>query len=133
MSERDAVAPPPRRESLFPSTSIGRAHGTHLQVQRASSRDSLSAHPLLSPSSPSSSTTTVALPSTTTKPLAPAPVPNYVPYTPRQRTTPISVTAHPSVSASIGDPSATATSKLQLMNLKAAAQGIGLDTGSVGW
>jgi hypothetical protein len=37
------------------------------------------------------------------------------------------------VSASIGDPSATATSKLQLMNVKAAAQGIGLDTGSVGW
>lgn len=26
-----------------------------------------------------------------------------------------------------------ATSKLQLMNLKAAAQGLGLDTGSFGW
>lgn len=40
---------------------------------------------------------------------------------------------HPSISAPQQQSTSDATSKLQLMNLKAAAQRIGLDSGSVGW
>jgi hypothetical protein len=55
-----------------------------------------------------------------------------VPYTPRQRVAPTSATtatAHPPSPQQQGD----ATSKLQLMHLKAAAQNIGLDSGTLGW
>lgn len=63
--------------------------------------------------------------------------PRYVPYTPRQRvaaTVPTTgtsgTTVHPpSFQPHQGD----ATSKLQIMNLKAAAQNVGLDTGTLGW
>jgi hypothetical protein len=44
------------------------------------------------------------------------------------------MTTHPSVVAAAShQQSGGATSKLQLMNLKAAAQNVGLDTGCVGW
>jgi hypothetical protein len=44
------------------------------------------------------------------------------------------MTTHPSVVAAASQQhQGGATSKLQLMNLKAAAQNVGLDTGSVGW
>ncbi|KAF4569894.1 hypothetical protein EYR36_009696 [Pleurotus pulmonarius] len=107
------------RESLFPATSIAR-------LPRTPSHESLTAHPLLAPSSPQDpgATPTISSP--------------YVPYTPRQRVSPSSTatnaTVHQSVTASPphqfqGD----ATSRLQLMNLKAATQNIGLDSTSIGW
>jgi hypothetical protein len=56
-----------------------------------------------------------------------------VPYTPRQRVTATAattMTVHPpSPQQHQGD----ATSKLQLMHLKAAAQGLGVDSGTLGW
>jgi len=111
-----------KRDHLFPPTSIGRNQGSRLQ--RVDSHDSMTTHPLLTsvrPSSPSPDQTMSG-------------APRYVPYTPRQRVTPTAMTtgttAHPpSPQQHQGD----ATSKLHLMNLKAAAQIVGLDTGSVGW
>jgi hypothetical protein len=118
--------PPTGRDSQFPSTSIGRAQGS--SMLNAASHENISAHPLLSPNNPSS-------PTLSTTNLTSGQLPKYVPYTPRQRPTPTSATTT-SISASQqvhGEATSTATSKLQLMNLKAAAQGIGLDTGTVGW
>src|SRR5215471_20180452 len=114
-------SPATRRDSQFPSTSIGRVQGS--AIVHAISQDNLnSSHPLLTSNSPSSPTSSTAnLPS--------ASLPRYVPYTPRQRPTSTSATTT-LISASQqvhGDGSTpTATSKLQLMNLKAAAQGIGI-------
>ncbi|KZT25192.1 hypothetical protein NEOLEDRAFT_1162873 [Neolentinus lepideus HHB14362 ss-1] len=123
------------RDPLFPSASIGRGQGLH--IQRIPSHESLTAHPLLSPNSPkhhspSPSSSSLELPaggqlSNT--------APRYVPYTPRQRVAPTSATTgatmHP---VPPQQPSqGGATTKLQLMNLKAAAQNIGLDGVSVGW
>ncbi|KAG6841197.1 hypothetical protein C0991_000994 [Blastosporella zonata] len=110
------------RDRLFPATSIGRTGGSRLQ--RVPSNDALAAHPLLSPNH--SSGDSGSSPTT--------PGPRYVPYTPRQRVSPTSATT----GTTIHPPSPqhqqeNATSKLQLVNLKAAAQNIGLDTGSVGW
>ncbi|KAJ7768683.1 hypothetical protein DFH07DRAFT_902521 [Mycena maculata] len=117
------------RDHLFPAVSIGRSQG------QTTSSESLTAHPLLSPS-----------PTTPNPPEhggqrshSPSNAPRYVPYTPRQRGTPTAatttgMTTHPSVVASASHQhQGGATSKLQLMNLKAAAQNVGLDTGSVGW
>lgn len=113
------------RREAFPAVSIGRAQGA--SIARTGSRDNLATHPLLSPG-----------PST----LSPSPTPEtqssstpkYVPYTPRQRLPTTSTTAQPPVSVSPQhQPTGGATSKLQLMNLKAAAQGIGLDTACIGW
>jgi hypothetical protein len=111
-----------KREHLFPPTSVGRSHGSRLQ--RIDSHDSLAAHPLLTsnrPSSPSPDQTVNG-------------PPRYVPYTPRQRVQSTTVTTGaivhpPSPQQHQGD----ATNKLHLVNLKGAAQNIGLDTGSVGW
>ncbi|KAK0205608.1 hypothetical protein DFS33DRAFT_1502657 [Desarmillaria ectypa] len=104
-----------QRDHLFPATSIGRTQGRLLS--RTPSNESLTAHPLLSPAADSPQ--------------------RYVPYTPRQRlpTTTATTTANvlPSASSSSTQHQGDATSKLQLMNLKAAAQNIGLDTGTVGW
>ncbi len=104
-----------QRDHLFPATSIGRTQG-HL-LSRTPSNESLTAHPLLSPTGDSPQ--------------------RYVPYTPRQRlpTTTATTTTNvlPSASTSNTQHQGDATSKLQLMNLKAAAQNIGLDTGTVGW
>ncbi|KAJ8516880.1 hypothetical protein ONZ45_g5866 [Pleurotus djamor] len=109
------------RDALFPATSIGR-------VPRTPSHESLTTHPLLAPSSPQhdpNSTPTISSP--------------YVPYTPRQRVSPSSTTTGTTVQSPVVTASpphqhqGDATSKLQLMNLKAAAQNMGLDTTSVGW
>ncbi|KAK0499075.1 hypothetical protein EDD18DRAFT_1250628 [Armillaria luteobubalina] len=104
-----------QRDHLFPATSIGRTQGRLLS--RTPSNESLTAHPLLSPTGDSPQ--------------------RYVPYTPRQRlpTTTATTTTNvlPSASTSNTQHQGDATSKLQLMNLKAAAQSIGLDTGTVGW
>ncbi|OBZ66493.1 hypothetical protein A0H81_13570 [Grifola frondosa] len=122
-----------KRDSLFLSGSVGR---TGVPVQRTASFESLSAHPLLSPPipSPSGSSTDSHSPTQT-------PATRYVPYTPRQRGAPIAATTgttmHPSVTVSAtphAHPSqGDAASKLQLMNLKAAAQRAGLDAASAGW
>jgi hypothetical protein len=125
-----------RRETLFPPTSIGRARGAN--IVRSGSRESLTAHPLLSHARGPSTTSTLSQ-----SPNQP-PTPdggtntsnsNYVPYTPRQRLATTSTTAQPSVSVATPQPpfQGAAAGKLQLMNLKAAAQGIGLDTDSLGW
>ncbi|TFK39557.1 hypothetical protein BDQ12DRAFT_682001 [Crucibulum laeve] len=104
----------PKREQ-FPATSIGRSQGARLQ-QTASHE----AHPLLSgstsPSSPGQESN-----------------PKYLPYTPRQRLAPTSATTTTVHLSSPQQHQGDATSKLQLMNLKAAAQNVGLDTGTVGW
>ncbi|KAK0460569.1 uncharacterized protein EV420DRAFT_1267738 [Desarmillaria tabescens] len=103
-----------QRDHLFPATSIGRTQG---RLSRTPSNESLTAHPLLSPTGDSPQ--------------------RYVPYTPRQRlpTTTAMTTTNvlPSASSTSTQHQGDATSKLQLMNLKAAAQNIGLDTGTVGW
>ncbi|KAJ7846036.1 hypothetical protein B0H14DRAFT_3138909 [Mycena olivaceomarginata] len=117
------------RDHLFPAVSIGRSQGHN------TSSELLTAHPLLSPipSTPNS-------PDHTQRSHSPSGNgPRYVPYTPRQRSAPSAatttgMTTHPSVVAAAShQQQGGATSKLQLMNLKAAAQNVGLDTGSVGW
>ncbi|KAJ6481877.1 hypothetical protein C8R45DRAFT_314006 [Mycena sanguinolenta] len=116
------------RDSLFPAVSIGRRQGHN------TSAELLTAHPLLSPipSTPNS-------PDHTQRSHSPSGNgPRYVPYTPRQRSAPSAatttgMTTHPSVATPLHQQQGGATSKLQLMNLKAAAQNVGLDTGSVGW
>ncbi|KAH9947014.1 hypothetical protein B0H21DRAFT_740607 [Amylocystis lapponica] len=127
-----------KRDSLFLSGSLSRS----VSVSRTGSHESLSAHPLLSPTfpaPPSSSSSSVDSQTSTTTPVNNGTPPRYVPYTPRQRVAPTSATTgatmHPNISAPLqqhqfqGD----ATSKLQIVNLKAAAQRIGLDTSSTGW
>lgn len=119
-----------KRDQLFPTTSIGRSQGSRLQHQ--SSHESLTAHPLLS-STPSAADFSPG----TSGSASGSGTQRYVPYTPRQRVSPSPVTTittgtaihPPSPKFQQGD----ATSKLQLMNLKAAAQNVGLDAGSVGW
>ncbi|KAJ7216388.1 hypothetical protein GGX14DRAFT_358898 [Mycena pura] len=114
------------RDRYFPATSIGRSQGHPTS-------EVLTAHPLLSPSSPNFSDPKQRSPSPSRN------GPHYVPYTPRQRGTPTAATTtgmathHPSVVAGASHQQGAATSKLQLMNLKAAAQDVGLDTSSVGW
>ncbi|KAJ7026588.1 hypothetical protein C8F04DRAFT_107931 [Mycena alexandri] len=116
--------------SNFPAVSIGRSQG------HSTSSELLTAHPLLSPtpSTPNS-------PDYSQRSHSPSGnAPKYVPYTStRQRSTPTAatttgMTTHPSVVAAASHHhQGEATSKLQLMNLKAAAQNVGLDTSSVGW
>ncbi|KAI0917915.1 hypothetical protein AcV5_002728 [Taiwanofungus camphoratus] len=122
-----------KQDSHFSSGSISR----NTSVPRTPSHESLSTHPLLSPlaPTPSSSSSTDSHSSTT----ASAAPPRYVPYTPRQRVAPTfattGATMHPSISSPPSNASfhGDATSKLQLVNLKAAAQDIGLDAASTGW
>ncbi|KAF8963394.1 hypothetical protein BDZ97DRAFT_1820620 [Flammula alnicola] len=122
-----------KRGDEFPATSIGRTSGARLQQASAAHE----AHPLLSPgpSSPTPSEQGHAG-STSGNGATPGSIesPRYVPYTPRQRVTPTAATTGttvhpPSPQQHQGD----ATSKLQLMHLKAAAQSIGLDSGTLGW
>ena len=127
------------RDSLFPATSIGRSHGQRIQRSVSPSpslREPLTTHPLLSPS-PSSNVSP-----TTTSPLESAnsqypTATRYVPYIPKHRVSSIATTGttnHSPLSVSTQQPHhGDATSKLQVMNLKAAAQHIGLDSSSVGW
>ncbi|ETW79165.1 hypothetical protein HETIRDRAFT_420333 [Heterobasidion irregulare TC 32-1] len=124
-----------KRDNLFPSGSIGRVHGS--QLQRASSpspsltREPLTAHPLLSPT-PSSTAVNTA---DSVEVHGVSTAPRYVPYTPRHRTAAATTgtSLQSSVTVSPQQQNGGATSKLQLMNLKAGAQSVGLDTGSVGW
>jgi hypothetical protein len=123
-----------KRDSMLPGA-LGRPQGLQPGSRNVSS-DSLTAHPLLSPSNPVSVVASTDASSTHSPP-------RYVPYTPRQRTTPASAattgttitqsSASVSVSVPAQQHTGDARSKLQHMNLKAAAQSIGLDTGSVGW
>jgi len=116
-----------KRNNAFPSTSIGRTQGTH--ILRTSSFEFLSAqaHPLLTPAAPIKSESTVA----------DSPSPTYVPYTPRHRVPSPSVTTGATVDSSVTTSpqqhDEAATNKLHLMNLKAAAQDVGLGTSSLGW
>ncbi|KAL0953328.1 hypothetical protein HGRIS_004573 [Hohenbuehelia grisea] len=121
-----------RGDAQFPATSIGRVQGS--RISRTPSHESLAAHPLLAPISTSVEVQNPLSPSGS----ATEGAPRYVPYTPRQRVSPSSTTTgstlQPAVAASPphqqqGD----ATNKLQHMNMKAAAQNLGLDMGSVGW
>ena len=110
-----------QRDRSFPATSIGRSSGA--RVQQASVHD---AHPLLSPGP----TSTTSPPSSDSANGAP----KYLPYTPRQR-----VAAAATTTGTIVHPPPSplnpgnATTKLQLMHLKAAAQNLGLDTSTIGW
>jgi hypothetical protein len=124
------------RDSLFPATRIGRSAGQHIQRSASPSpslREPLATHPLLSPS-PSSTFPPTTSPPDSTSNQYPT-VARYVPYIPKHRVSSIATTGttnHSPLSITTlnnGD----ATSKLQVMNLKAAAQHIGLDTASVGW
>ncbi|KAI0358298.1 hypothetical protein OH77DRAFT_1260544 [Trametes cingulata] len=125
-----------RREALFPTGSIGRSG---VSIQRDSSHESLTAHPLLSPPlgpSPSTSPSTAATSAVDVPALAPAPAPRYVPYTPRQRGTPSPATTTTATGTTMHPatiPDRDAANRLQLMNLKAAAQKDGLDAASSGW
>ena len=129
-----------RDSGLFAPGSIGRLQGS--QINRNTSHESLAAHPLLSPP-PASSASSISSTNSNhdASPTSGAtPAPRYVPYTPRQRgAAAASVTTGTAMQSSVqvspqhhtfqGD----ATTKLQLMNLKAAAQKGGLDTASTGW
>lgn len=126
-----------RRDDLFPSGSIGRSQG--LFIQRAPSpapsltRETLTAHPLLSPN-PSSAPASTA-PSSDAQD-ATTPGMRYATYTPRHRTAPTTGTtlqSSLSVSPQQQPGGSAAATKLQLMNLKAGAQSIGLETNSLGW
>ena len=127
------------RDSLFPATSIGRSRGQHIQRSASpnlSPRETLTTHPLLSPSPSSNLPPTTASPPESTNSQYPTTT-RYVPYTPKHRVSSIATTGttnHSPLSVSTQQPyHGDATSKLQAMNLKAAAQNIELDASSVGW
>jgi len=124
-----------KRDNDFPAVSIGRTSGARLQQQASAAHE---AHPLLSPGrnspTPSEQGSIGATGSGSGATLIVNGGPKYVPYTPRQRVTATAattgMTVHPpSPQQHQGD----ATSKLQLMHLKAAAQGLGVDSGTLGW
>ncbi|KAH9921737.1 uncharacterized protein BXZ73DRAFT_51674 [Epithele typhae] len=126
-----------RREGLFPTGSIGRSG---IPVPRTGSFEGLTAHPLLSPSPTSSNFSSAAPPASGSSSSAlgdPAPAvpPKYVPYTPRQRGAPLPATTTPATGTTSQPthPDRDAANRLQLMNLKAAAQKAGLDAASTGW
>ncbi|KAI6139689.1 hypothetical protein BKA82DRAFT_998765 [Pisolithus tinctorius] len=112
----------------FPATSIGRSHTAN--ITRTDSRESLTAHPLLSTSSAPPTSTPI-----TDLTVAQSSNSKYVPYMPRQRPASSGSPVQPVVSVSPQQTQSqgAATGKLQIMNLKAAAQGIGLDSASIGW
>ncbi|PPQ65202.1 hypothetical protein CVT24_011384, partial [Panaeolus cyanescens] len=122
----------------FPATSIGRSGG--MRMHQAAVHEVHDTHPLLLSSNPPADGSvdhSISMPHRDTNPNGGTP--KYVPYTPRQRVTPTAATTGtvmhpPAASATQHQPGGQdATSKLQLMNLKAAAQAIGLDSGSLGW
>ncbi|EJD48228.1 hypothetical protein AURDEDRAFT_113071 [Auricularia subglabra TFB-10046 SS5] len=111
------------KEHLFPVASLSRAQG--LRLSRDNSRESLVAHPLLN-TSPTSATT----------PASSSESPRYVPYTPRHRppTSATTTATHVQQPAPVtASPLGGATGKLQLQNMKATAQSLGLTSESVGW
>lgn len=112
------------RDTSFPSGSIGRTGPPPLE--HVSSRESMNAHPLLT-SSPPPHGQSVNSDNTHTR---------YVPYTPRHRPPTSSVSPGTTTQLSVpaaSQPQTGATSRLQLQNLKAAVQTIGLGTGTLGW
>lgn len=119
------------RDSLFPAASIGRSAIPRSASPSPSLREPLATHPLLSPS-PSSSTSPVNSPLEATY----APTTKYVPYTPKHRvasSATTGTTTHSPLSLSPQQHHGDATTKLQMMNLKAAAQKLNLENGSLGW
>ncbi|KAH9175901.1 hypothetical protein EDB89DRAFT_1942560 [Lactarius sanguifluus] len=127
-----------RRDDLFPSGSIGRAQGALIQripsPTPSLTREALTAHPLLSPT-PASAPVNAAVSISDTLDASP-PGTRYATYTPRHRTAPTTGTtlqSSLSVSPQQQPGGSPAANKLQLMNLKAGAQSIGLETNSVGW
>jgi hypothetical protein len=126
-----------RRDDLFPSGSIGRSQGLFIQRTPSPSpsltRETLTAHPLLSPtpsSAPASAAPTSDAQDATTSGM------RYATYTPRHRTAPTTGTtlqSSLSVSPQQQPGGSAAATKLQLMNLKAGAQSIGLEINSLGW
>lgn len=108
--------------------------GQEARIQRSSSRETLEAHPLLSPGPTGASSPPVSNTSPESKGVQ---APKYLPYTPRQRVPSGAVTTGTTVSSPVSAAPqqlpGNATHKLQLQNLKAAAQAIGLDAGSIGW
>ncbi|KAF8884076.1 hypothetical protein CPB84DRAFT_1850791 [Gymnopilus junonius] len=135
----------PKRDGDFPATSIGRSSGSRLHLHAASSSThEAHAHPLLSPGRSSSPTPSeqphsgMSPPTTNVNSNGGLGPQKYIPYTPRQRVTPTTTTTtvHPSTASpqhGSHQGGGDATSKLQLMHLKAAAQAIGLDSGTLGW
>ncbi|KAI0272391.1 hypothetical protein BC834DRAFT_856516 [Gloeopeniophorella convolvens] len=126
-----------KRDDLFPAGSIGRSQGNFIQrvpsPAPSLTREPLTAHPLLSPIPSSAS---VAAPPTSEAQDGAATAARYATYTPRHRTAPTTVTTLQSplsVSPQQQPGGSMAANKLQLMNLKAGAQSVGLETGSVGW
>lgn len=112
-----------QRDRSFPATSIGRTSGA--RIQQGPVHD---AHPLLSPGLASAASSQGGDNNANG-------TPKYLPYTPRQRvaaatTTTTGTIVHPPPSPL--NPG-NATTKLQLMHLKAAAQNLGLDTSTIGW
>ncbi|KAI5124222.1 hypothetical protein M0805_005072 [Coniferiporia weirii] len=139
--------------SLRPSSP---AHGTG-RLQRTSSHELLTAHPLLSPGPSSSVNVNTSAGSVSghgndnnssspeSTRVAPSAgqtaAPKYIPYTPRQAR----VVTGPATTGTANSPVSispqqqhtggvvSATSRLQLQNLKAVAQDHGLDVGCLGW
>jgi hypothetical protein len=127
------------RDSLFPATSIGRSQGQHIQRSVSPSpslREPLTTHPLLSPSPSTNISPTTTSPPESNTSQYPATA-RYVPYIPKHRVSSIATTGmtnHSPLSVPTQQPNhGDATSKLQVMNLKAVTQNIGLDVSSVGW
>ncbi|KAF5332134.1 hypothetical protein D9611_008124 [Ephemerocybe angulata] len=116
----DATTMSTQRDRQFPATSIGRSAGTRV-VQQPAIPDNT--HPLLSPGAGGA-----------LSPDSANGAPKYLPYTPRQRVVAAATTTgtivHPPPSP---QHQGNATTKLQLMHLKAAAQNLGLDTSTIGW
>ncbi|KAF8141862.1 hypothetical protein EV363DRAFT_35915 [Boletus edulis] len=100
-----------KRDSLFPSASVGRAQGVH--IVRTPSRESLAVHPLLNAPHHLDSA-------------------KYVPYTPRQRQ-PTTATATPVQPTTTAPSQGSVPAKPHIANLRAAAQSIGLESNSIGW
>src|SRR5258707_10480775 len=118
-----------KKDVPFQAQSLGRAGGARFH-QKNDSHESIAAHPLLS-SSPTTPTM-LEVKNTTNESV----VPRYVPYTPRQRpasTTQLTTSTSSQAPISVFGAQPGATPQLQLQNLKAAAQTIGLPSGSVGW
>lgn len=118
-----------RRElEPFPSPSLGRTGGSRLRAQN---------DPLLSSASPRSSldsSTGSDLKVISSSSVGTSP-PRYVPYTPRHRllSSTTTLSTNPAVSMSSPQIPGGATEKLQMQNMKAAAQAIGLTNGTLGW
>jgi hypothetical protein len=126
-----------RRDDLFPSGSIGRSQGAFIQripsPAPSLTRETLTAHPLLSPTP---ATAPVNAPVASDRQDATTSGARYATYTPRHRTAPTTGTtlqSSLSISPQQQPGGSTAANKLQLMNLKAGVQSIGLETSSVGW